>query len=338
MKKELFYYNLPEELIAQEPVSPRHNSRMMVIDRASGQISHHIFWEIDKFLEKGDLLVLNDTKVFPARLLGKKETGGKAEVLLCFEKEEGQWQVLGKKLKIGNKINLEGKLQCEVVGREGNFWLVSFNKKGQDFWKIIFSIGKTPLPPYIKNQVSLSQYQSIFAKKTGSIAAPTASFHFTEEVFEKLKRKGVEFAFITLHVGPATFLPIKSEEIEKHQVLPEVLEIKKEVAFKINQAKKEGRRVFAIGTTVVRALESATFKEKDGFLVKPIKGETHLYITPGYQFKIVDGLLTNFHLPYSSNLVLVCAFGGYDLIMKAYNLAVEEKYRFYSFGDCMLIL
>jgi len=338
MKKELFNYNLPDFLIAQKSVSPRHNSRMMVVDRSTNKISHHIFWEIDKFLEKGDLLVLNNTKVFPARLLGQKETGGKTEVLLCFEDREGQWKVLGKNLKVGNKINFGEGLFSEIIDKENNFWILEFNKKGKEFWETIFKIGQTPLPPYIKSQVSPDQYQSIFAQKIGSVAAPTASFHFTKEVFEKLKRKGVEIVYITLHVGPATFLPIKSEEIENHQVLPEVLEISQKAALQINQAKKENRRVLAVGTTVVRALESAAFESSGKFLVKPMKDKTHLFITPGYQFKIIDGLLTNFHLPYSSNLVLVCAFGGYDLIMKAYNIAVAQQYRFYSFGDCMLII
>lgn len=338
MKKELFNYNLPDFLIAQKPVSPRHNSRMMVVDRSTNKISHHIFWEIDKFLEKNDLLVLNNTKVFPARLLGQKETGGKTEVLLCYEDEAAQWKVLSKKLKAGSKISFDKELWAEVIGREENFWVLKFNKKGKEFWETIFKIGQTPLPPYIKSQVSPDQYQSIFAQKIGSVAAPTASFHFTKEVFEKLRRKGVEIVYITLHVGPATFLPIKSEEIENHQVLPEVLEINQKAALQINQAKKENRRVVAVGTTVVRALESAACESGGKFLVKPMKDKTHLFITPGYQFKIIDGLLTNFHLPYSSNLVLVCAFGGYDLIMKAYNIAVAQQYRFYSFGDCMLII
>jgi len=341
MKTQEFDFYLPKELIAQKPIKPRDACRLLVVDRKTQKIIHSRFYHLDKFLKKGDVLVFNDSKVIPARLLGKKETGGKVEILLLNKKGEN-WEVLAKKVKrnyLGKKVFFEKNLTGEFKKFLGEGkWEIEFNLKGEKFFKILKQIGQTPTPPYIKEKVPLSDYQTIFAKKEGSIAAPTAGLHFTPSLLKKLEQKGIALKFVTLHVNLATFLPIREEKIEDHKMGEEEIEIKKEVAEFLNKAKENSQRIIAVGTTVVRTLESFAFKTKKGFRVKSGRKKTNLFIYPGYQFKIVDGLITNFHLPKSTLLLLVSAFASKELILKCYQEAIKRKYRFFSFGDAMLIL
>jgi S-adenosylmethionine:tRNA ribosyltransferase-isomerase len=340
-----FDYCLPKELIAQKPIRPRDHSRLMVLDRRTGKISHHFFYQIGQFLRAGDVLVLNNSKVVPAKLLAKKETGGKAEILLLKKIKSNIYEAIvkskikdrGARLQITSlsrrKINLIAK-PIKNLG-EGR-WLLSFNLSGQSLEEAIDRYGLAPTPPYIKRISNLEEYQTIYAKYKGSVAAPTAGFHFTKRLIKQLMAKGVRFEFLTLHVGLGTFQPVRVEKIEEHRMHPELAILKKDVAERINRAKKDGRRIIAVGTTSVRALESF-FNQK---LKKLIAGEkmVDLFIYPGYQFRVVDGLITNFHLPKSTLLMLVSAFAGRDFIFKAYQWAIQKKYRFYSFGDAMLII
>ena len=334
-----FYYDLPEELIAQTPIEKRDESRLMVLNRKEQTIEHKTFKDIIEYLKPGDVLVRNNTKVIPARLYGKKETGANVEFLLLNNIEGDIWESIvrpGNKLHIGTKVIFgDGLLQAEVLDvMEGGTRKVKFTYNGI-FNEILDKIGLMPLPPYIHEELKQKdRYQTVYAKYDGSAAAPTAGLHFTPELFEKLKDKGVEVANVTLHVGIGTFRPVKVEKVEEHHMHSEHFYIKPEDAEIINKAKQEGRRVIAVGTTSCRVLESVA--DENG-LVKATEGDTQIFIYPGYKFKILDGLITNYHLPESTLLMLVSSLAGRDFIMKAYNEAVSEKYRFFSFGDAMFI-
>jgi S-adenosylmethionine:tRNA ribosyltransferase-isomerase len=348
MKLSEFDYNLPSQLIAQKPAIPRDSARLIVLERKTGKIYHSHFPKIDKFLAKGDVIVLNNTKVFPARLVGYKiPSGGKIELLLLQPNLKNlkkivwsnQWLAIFKgKLKVGQKIKFAKILEGEIIKEIGREKIIEFNKKGESFKKLIFNLGKVPIPPYIKSKIPKPKlkkyYQTVFAEKIGSVAAPTAGFHFTKRLIKKLQKKGVTFKYITLHVGLGTFQPIKGEIVEKYKMPQEWAEISKKTAKFLNRAKKEGKRIIACGTTVTRTLEGF-FSGK-----KLSSGEkfVDLFIYPGYKFKFIDGLITNFHLPKSTPLLLACAFAGKNFIFKAYKEAIEKKYRFFSFGDAMLIL
>ena len=340
MKRQDFYYELPEELIAQDPLEDRSSSRLLVLDKESGAVSHHVFKEITDYLHEGDCLVINDTKVIPARLIGSKVgTEAKIEILLLKRKENNIWETLvkpGKKAKIGTKISFgEGLLVGEVVDivDEGNR-LIQFTYEGI-FEEILDKLGQMPLPPYITHQLEdKNRYQTVYATHTGSAAAPTAGLHFTPELLEEIERKGIDIARITLHVGLGTFRPVKVDEITEHHMHSEFFQIDEEAAMKINRAKDSGKRVICVGTTSCRTIESAA--DETGHL-KACSGWTEIFIYPGYQFKILDCLITNFHLPESTLIMLVSALYGYEKTMAAYKVAVEEKYRFFSFGDAMYI-
>ena len=340
MKRQDFYYDLPEELIAQDPLEDRSSSRLLVLDKETGATSHHIFKEITGYLKEGDCLVINDTKVIPARLIGAKEgTGAKIEVLLLKRKENNIWETLvkpGKKAKVGTRIVFgEGLLVGEVVGivEEGNR-LVKFEYEGI-FEEILDQLGQMPLPPYITHQLEdKNRYQTVYAKHTGSAAAPTAGLHFTPELLKKVKEMGVEIAEVTLHVGLGTFRPVKETDVLKHHMHSEFYRIEQSEADKINHAKETGHRVIAVGTTSTRTLEAAS--DENGFL-RETSGWTEIFIYPGYRFKVIDSLITNFHLPESTLVMLVSALAGREHVLNAYEIAVQEKYRFFSFGDAMLI-
>ena len=334
-----FYYDLPEELIAQVPIQKRDESRLMVLDRNNKTIEHKIFKNILDYLKPGDCLVRNNTKVIPARIYGKKETGANVEFLLLNNIEGDIWEAIvrpGNKLHVGTKVTFgEGLLNAEILEvMEGGTRKVKFTYNGI-FNEILDQIGLMPLPPYIHEELKeKDRYQTVYAKHQGSAAAPTAGLHFTEELLEKIKEKGVEIANVTLHVGIGTFRPVKVEKIEEHHMHSEHYYIKKEDAEKINNAKKNGGRIISVGTTSCRVLESIA--DENGF-VKETEGDTSIFIYPGYKFKCIDALITNFHLPESTLLMLVSALAGKDYIMKAYKEAVEQKYRFFSFGDAMFI-
>lgn len=335
-----FYYDLPEELIAQTPIEKRDESRLMVLNRANQTIEHKTFKDIIDYLEPGDCLVRNNTKVIPARLYGKKATGAKIEFLLLNRIEGDIWECIvrpGHKLKPGTEVEFgDGILKAKVLDvMEGGTRKVEFKYEGI-FNEILDKIGLMPLPPYIHESLKDNdRYQTVYAKYEGSAAAPTAGLHFTPELFEKIKAKGIDVANVTLHVGIGTFRPVKVENVEEHQMHSEHFYIKQEDADKINNAKKNGKRVIAVGTTSCRVLE--TIADENG-MVKPTEGDTQIFIYPGYKYKCLDGLVTNFHLPESTLIMLVSALAGRDYIMKAYNEAVKERYRFFSFGDAMLIL
>ena len=343
MKVSNFDYELPKELIAKFPVEPRDSSRLMVLHRNTGEIEHRIFRDIVEYLKPGDVLVINDTKVIPARLFGKLETGGKVELLLVRQPGPGTWEVMAKparKLKEGKRIYFDEELEAVVkgYGGEGRRIVEFILKSNKDFMEKLEEIGHIPLPPYIEREEKpedREKYQTVFARKEGAVAAPTAGLHFTEELLQKLKDKGIIIKNITLHVGPGTFKPVKVENVEEHQMDYETYHVPEDTAAEINRAKEEGRRVIAVGTTVTRTLESAA--EKDG-KVKPGEGSTNLFIYPGYRFKVIDALITNFHLPRSTLLMLVSAFAGRERILNAYREAVKKGYRFYSYGDAMFIL
>ena len=334
-----FYYDLPEELIAQVPIQKRDESRLMVLDRKKQTIEHKIFKDILEYLKPGDCLVRNNTKVIPARIYGKKETGANVEFLLLNNIEGDIWEAIvrpGNKLHIGTKVSFgEGLLDAEILEvMEGGTRKVKFTYNGI-FNEILDKIGLMPLPPYIHEELKeKDRYQTVYAKYQGSAAAPTAGLHFTEELLEKIKAKGVEIANVTLHVGIGTFRPVKVEKIEEHHMHSEHYYIKKEDAEKINNAKKNGGRIISVGTTSCRVLESIA---NENGLVQETEGDTSIFIYPGYKFKCIDALITNFHLPESTLLMLVSALAGKDYIMKAYKEAVEQKYRFFSFGDAMFI-
>jgi S-adenosylmethionine:tRNA ribosyltransferase-isomerase len=340
-----FNYDLPPELIAQKPLAERDSSRMMVVTRKEGKILHARFKDFPDHLQKGDVLVLNNTKVIPAKVWGKKD-GKDVEFLLIKEKEKGVWDVLcrpAKRVKTGERIEFGPGFRAEVIdaGDEGRRTL---KFSAPDVLGHLRKIGFAPLPPYIKRKKEngalrpqdLERYQTIFAEKEGAIAAPTAGLHFTPKVLKDIRQKGVLVTDVTLDVGLATFQPMRVERLEEHKMLEEIYTVPETAASKINQAKKEKRLVIAVGTTVVRTLESAYSSDKGG--IQPGRRSTSLFIYPGYEFKVVDKLLTNFHLPKSTLLVLIAAFAGRDLIMEAYREAVREKYRFFSYGDCMLII
>ena len=339
MKVSDFDYELPEELIAQIPIEKRDESRLMVLDREKQTIEHRKFKNIIEYLKPGDVLVRNNTKVIPARIYGKKETGANVEFLLLHNIEGDIWECIvrpGNKLHIGTKVIFgDGLLKAEISDiMEGGTRKVKFYYNGI-FNEILDKIGLMPLPPYIHEELKeKDRYQTVYAKYEGSAAAPTAGLHFTEELFEALRKKGIEIANVTLHVGIGTFRPVKEETVEEHKMHTEHFYIKKEDVEKINNAKKEGRRVIAVGTTSCRVLESIA--DENGF-VKETEEDTGIFIYPGYKFKCIDGLITNFHLPQSTLLMLVSALAGKEYIMKAYKEAVKEKYRFFSFGDAMII-
>lgn len=338
-----FDYELPEALIAQEPLEKRESSRMLVVGRAGKSFRDEQFFNLPKYLKKNDVVVLNNTKVFPARLFGATETGARIEIFLVRELENQIWETLARparRLKIGKKIIFGENLVAEVLEKseEGRIF-VRFEANG-DFDAILDEIGKTPLPPYIKRgEDSLDKdrerYQTVFAREKGAIAAPTAGLHFTPQILEEIRNLGARIAEITLHVGYGTFEPVRVSDLSEHKVMPERFEITEETAEILNEAKASNRRIIAVGTTTTRALESSA---DEAGKIRAGKQTADLTITPGYQFKIIDGLLTNFHLPQSSLLVLVSTFAGHELIMKAYEHAVRFRYRFYSYGDCMLIL
>ncbi len=335
-----FYYHLPEELIAQEPTKQRSMSRLLVMDRETGKIEHRIFKDIINYLNKGDCLVLNDTRVIPARLLGKREdTGGKIEFVLLNQVEGKVWEVIlkpGKRAKPGSKFIFgDGLLKAEIIDIvDGGNRLVKFEYDGI-FQQILDQLGIIPLPPYITKEITDSErYQTVYSRIKGSSAAPTAGLHFTKELLEDIENKGIEIAFITLHIGLGTFRPVKVENIEDHHMHSEYFQINEETCKKINSTKRAGGRVIPVGTTSCRVLE--TVGDEKGFL-EPMEGTTDIFIYPGYKFKVINGLITNFHLPESTLIMLVSAFAGKDNIMNAYRVAIEKKYRFFSFGDAMLI-
>ena len=339
MKVSDFNYYLPEELIAQVPIKKRDESRLMVLDREKKTIEHKVFKDIIEYLNPGDCLVRNNTKVLPARLYGKKETGAKIEFLLLNQIEGDIWECIvkpGSKLKPGTNVTFgEGKLKATILDvMPGGTRKVEFFYDGI-FNEILDEIGLMPLPPYIHESLKeKDRYQTVYAQYEGSAAAPTAGLHFTDELLEKIKQKGVEIANVTLHVGIGTFRPVKVDTIEEHHMHSEHFYIKQEDVDKINNAKKNEKRVIAVGTTSCRVLESIA--DENG-LVSPTERDTNIFIYPGYQFKCLDGLITNFHLPESTLIMLVSALAGKEYIMQAYEEAVKEKYRFFSFGDAMFI-
>ncbi len=340
MKTSDFYYDLPEELIAQDPLEDRSSSRLLVLDKKTGETEHHVFREIVDYLDPGDCLVINDTKVIPARLIGaKEETGAKIEVLLLKRGADDVWETLvkpGRKAKPGTRISFgDGLLTGEVVDivDEGNR-LIRFEYEGI-FEEILDRLGQMPLPPYITHQLKdKDRYNTVYAEHPGSAAAPTAGLHFTPELLEKIKNKGVDIAHVTLHVGLGTFRSVKVDDVENHHMHSEFYMIDETAAEKINRAKENGKRVICVGTTSCRTIESAA--DKNGRL-KACSGWTDIFIYPGYQFKILDALITNFHLPESTLVMLVSALAGREHVLAAYEEAVKERYRFFSFGDAMFI-
>ena len=342
MKKSDFYFELPEELIAQHPAQKRDMSRLLCLGRKSGQIEHKHFYDVIDYLKPGDCLVLNNTKVLPARLYGIKKTGAKVEFLMLKNLGDDRWEVItgpGRKAKEGDEFDFgDGILHANVekVLDNGNR-IAHFTYAGSNIYEVLDKIGEMPLPHYIKEKLTDNdRYQTVYAKDPGSAAAPTAGLHFTQELLEKIKEKGVDIAYVTLHVGIGTFRPVKTENIEEHKMHTEHYYIDAENAEKINKAKLSGNRVIAVGTTSCRTLESASSRE-DG-TVKECTGDTSIFIYPGYKFKCIDGLITNFHLPESTLIMLVSAFCGRENTLNAYKVAVENKYRFFSFGDAMLIM
>lgn len=343
MRVSDFDYELPPSLIAQEPLARRDQSRLMVVERKTGKFFHTHFSEFVEFLSPGDVLVLNNAKVIPGKIWGEKE-GKKIEFLLLREIEKGVWEALSrpaKRIKTGDTIYFDSNLKGKIIktGGEG-IRVISFSSP--DLLPFLKEKGFAPLPPYIKRdrenqkmrEVDLKRYQTVYAQKEGAIAAPTAGLHFTPELLESIEKKGVLITLITLDIGLATFQPIRSEYVEKHKILPETYMIEEKAAERINRAKKEAKPIVAVGTTCVRTLESAFAENK----IVPGKKTTELFIYPGYEFKVIDRLLTNFHLPRSTLLMLVAAFAGLELIKEAYREAIERKYRFYSYGDCMFII
>ena len=342
MQLDKFDYNLPTELIAQTPTDKRDHSRLLVYKE--GIIEHKNFFDLPDYLQSGDVLVLNDSKVFPARLIGSRQnTGGKAEIFLLNQKSEDMWECLvGRaKAKVGLVIEFDNELAAELVEKLDGNWLVRFDKSGEELKGVINKIGRTPLPPYIKTEDSVdvrNRYQTIYADKSGSVAAPTAGLHFTKELLDKIKVKGVEIVYVTLHVGLGTFAPVKIDDITKHKMHSEYYEVDEGVWGSIQKAKKASRRIISVGTTATRVLESVSVSGK-------LSNWTDIFIYPGYEYKIVDSLITNFHLPKSTLLMLVSALlqdkgssDGVKDLKKIYQEAIDQKYRFYSFGDAMIII
>ncbi len=341
MKTSDFFYKLPPELIAQDPIENRSSSRLLCLGRESGEIKHEVFSDLPSHLREGDCLVINDTKVIPARLYGRREnTGGAVEVLLLKRLENGCWECLvrpGKKCRPGTRLEFgEGKLRAEVedIVEEGNR-IIRFEYDGI-FEEILDELGEMPLPPYIKHKLAQKdRYQTVYARVSGSAAAPTAGLHFTKELMEEIRAQGVNFAHVTLHVGLGTFRPVKAEEITDHHMHTEFYQIDKDQADLINNTRKAGGRIICVGTTSVRTLESASDEEG---VVHAGSADTSIFIYPGYRFKATDALITNFHLPESTLIMLVSAFAGRENVLKAYAEAVEQRYRFFSFGDAMFIM
>ncbi len=341
MKKSDFHFDLPHELIAQTPIEPRDHSRLLCLDRETGKIDHRHFYDLPLLLRAGDLLVVNDSKVLPARLYGKRaDTGAMVEVLLLRQREQDVWEVLtkpGKKAKPGVRLIFgEGALSAEVLelGEEGNR-IVRFSYEGS-FYPLLEQLGQMPLPPYITEKLKdKDRYQTVYANELGSAAAPTAGLHFTPELLAKLPEFGIGIAKVTLHVGLGTFRPVKEDEIERHHMHAEHYELPPETADAIRRTKAQGGRVIAVGTTACRTLESVAAKYGD---IRPDEGYTDIFIYPGYTFRVLDGLITNFHLPESTLIMLVSAFAGYEHTMEAYRTAIAERYRFFSFGDVMMVL
>lgn len=336
MKTSDFDYHLPESSIGQTPAEPRDSSRLLVLHRDTNELEHRIFRDVTDFLRSGDLLVLNQTRVIPARIFAKKETGGKVELLLLRRRDEWTWEALvgGKGLRIGKKVKVEDGPDAEIIEMlEGSERLIRFSEPIEPYFS---TVGNVPLPPYIHEKLDdPERYQTVYAKEPGSAAAPTAGLHFTPRLLEELQVKGVRIAYVTLHVGLDTFAPVNEDVPEEHKIHSEWCELSQETADAINEARERGGRVVAVGTTSVRTLESADSGQD---VVSPFSGPTSLYILPGYQFKIVDAMITNFHLPQSTLLMLVSAFAGREKILETYETAVREGYRFYSFGDAMLIV
>lgn len=342
MRKSDFYYDLPEELIAQTPIEPRNASRLLKVDRRTGEITHSHFYNLCDFLKKGDLLVLNDSRVLPARIYGEKiDNGSFIEFLLVDQRENLEWEILcrpGKKAKVGTRFTFGGILTAEIteVLEDGNRVARFEVKDGYNIFTALDEIGQMPLPPYITKKLEdKERYQTVYSNELGSSAAPTAGLHFTKEMLADLQSRGINLAYVTLHVGLGTFRPVKEERVLDHKMHTEHYQLSEETARLINKTKAEGGRVIAVGTTSCRTLESVA-AENDGKVVAS-EGDTGIFIYPGFNFKVLDGLITNFHLPESTLIMLVSAFLGYDKTMNAYKTAVEEKYRFFSFGDSMMI-
>ena len=364
MKLNLFDYRLPRQLIAQSPAKPRDSSRLLVYNRKTKKVIHDHFYNIGKYLKASDVLVLNNSKVFPARLWGRKSTGGKMDVFLLKKIKGKIWEILigGKARRVGLEIKFPKGLKCQIIKKlPAGIWQVRFNFSGRRFDNIMSKIGSTPTPPYIKQKSNLKDYQTVYAQKTGSVAAPTAGFHFTKSLMAKLKKKGVQFEYVTLHIGYGTFQPVKVSEIEKHKMHPEFVEVDEDAIKRLMEAKRRDRRIVAVGTTSVRVLESVYRLQTTDYGKKGFHGWINTFIYPGYRFKFVDAMITNFHLPKSTLLMLVSAFlqsrgqarppcfatrsgrgtsatRGVRVIKKIYQQAIKKKYRFYSFGDAMLIV
>lgn len=339
MKRSDFYFDLPDELIAQTPLEQRDSSRLLVLNKRTGGIEHRHFFDLPEYLHEGDCLVMNDSRVLPARLLGSRSSGGSVELVLLRDLGDGKWECLsrpGRKTKPGTELSFgEGELKATVLEvAEGGNRIVQFHYEGI-FLEVLERLGKMPLPPYIKAELQDSErYQTVYSRETGSAAAPTAGLHFTKELLEMLEAKGVRLCYVTLHVGLGTFRPVKEEEIEDHPMHAEFCIIPEETAQIVNETKKAGGRVIAVGTTSCRTLES--FAKEDGTLTAA-SGWTSIFIYPGYRFKCIDALITNFHLPESTLIMLVSALAGRETILHAYETAVKERYRFFSFGDAMFI-
>ena len=339
MKTRDFWYDLPEEMIAQTPLEQRDASRLMLLDKKTGAVEHRVFSQLPELLRAGDCLVMNDSRVIPARLFGKRDTGGAVEVLLLNDRGGGVWECLtrpGRKTPVGPRLHFgEDTLTATVVGLEsdGNK-LVQFHT-AEIFLEVLERLGHVPLPPYIKAELKdAERYQTVYANEPGSAAAPTAGLHFTRELLERLEKVGIELNRVTLHVGLGTFRPVKEEDLTQHEMHAEYCAISAAVAERINRAKREGRRIIAVGTTSCRTLEAVA--DEQGF-VRPFAGQVNIYIYPGYRFKCIDGLITNFHLPESTLIMLVSALAGREAVLNAYKIAVGQRYRFFSFGDAMLI-
>jgi len=336
LKTSDFDYNLPESSIAQTPAEPRDSSRLLVLHRESGKLEHRIFCDVTDYLNAGDLLVLNQTRVIPARIFARKETGGRVELLLLRRRDELTWEALvgGKGLRVGKLAQVEDGPEVQIIEElSGSERLIKFSEPIEPYFS---KVGNVPLPPYIHEKLDdPERYQTVYAKEPGSAAAPTAGLHFTPRLLEELQVKGVRVAYVTLHVGLDTFAPVNEDNPEEHKIHSEWCELTQETADAINETRAKGGRVIAVGTTSVRTLESAANYQLP---ITPFTGPTSLYILPGYQFKVVDAMITNFHLPKSTLLMLVSAFAGREKILETYNMAIQEGYRFYSFGDAMLIL
>ncbi len=341
MKKSDFFFDLPPELIAQTPIEPRDHSRLLHLSKESGEVSHHHFYDITSFLRPGDLLVVNDSRVLPARIYGTNQKGSPIEILLLNSREKDIWEMLvkpGKRAKIGSVLTFgDGLLEGEIIDitDEGNR-ICRFTYKGSNIYEVLDRIGQMPLPPYITEKLEdKERYQTVYSNEVGSAAAPTAGLHFTPELMQKIEAMGVKIARVTLHVGLGTFRPVKADDIKDHVMHCEHYHLPRETAELINETKKNGGRVIAVGTTSCRTLEASAAKN---YPLKEDDDSTSIFIYPGYKFKVLDGLITNFHLPESTLIMLVSALAGRENVLKAYETAIKERYRFFSFGDAMLIL